>query len=110
MGKTRFLKKIGSFLVGVFGDVHENEPSRTFIASDSAPKMSKKYAIKHRKQAKPLRMAPRRRRIRNPRPTVVARVRVYARPVTRREVMMPAPWSRVEKYKKVKKDSLYGEY
>ena len=43
--------------------------------------------------------------------SVVRHVRVMTRPVIKKEIMMPEAWSRVEKYKKVKKDAWgYGNY
>ena len=41
-------------------------------------------------------------------PKIVKHVRVYAKATIRKEILMPEPWSRVEKYKKVKKEGAYG--
>jgi hypothetical protein len=61
--------------------------------------MARKAALAARKRQRPI-VRPVRHR------------RVQARPVfVRREIMMPAPWSKVEKYKKVKKENMfYNQY
>lgn len=39
---------------------------------------------------------------------VVKTVSVQVRPIVKKEIMMPEPWSRVEKFKKVKKENDWG--
>ena len=122
---TKHKTKGNGFLRRLFSGSLSRKKSLSTAAS--APKVRKKPAKAARKpiratlKARKLRLsAEKRHRIVAKKAramhSAVGHTKVIVRatirkPIVRREIMMPAAWSRVEKYKKVKKDGYgYGDY
>ncbi len=122
MEEPGFLHKVGGFIVSVVkvseSSAKKKPLKKTHKASSAkmAAKKAKRSSLKSARNAggrRNRKLAAARARAARRRPVPARRhMRTYARQrhsmSIRKEIMMPAPWSRVEKYKKVKKDNDYS--